>query len=404
MGSPSMALQDFREQLNLDFQSVFEVAGKVPLSLDPKDRRQASTATTSALLERELEKIAVSIEALKKLPSQHVRAYAGFGQFFKLLDGETCSEIPQSDPVFWTLRWTPECVKNHAMVYYALSDLHPALYGVPSLPSIQGGKPPQINRANHTLIFGKKLGEVTQNIRLEAVGYNLDLCVKERCQVSAFSNKWEIMMVSHDKIMFRNKTKLKEDEIKVIKDGISVKIETIFGESDWVRVEKSEPAAGSDVINGLKYVIGRIVILRSVQDRIHIHPPSGSTDRFREHLQLVAENSCASEGDSCNCAEDSLKMFCSGQGNSANRVFDQRKEGQHFIHKVAQHLNQAKLEVKLAPYIGEGETRRFIVRQVGSGAGVGILSAGVGLTIYIAVAALVSAATMGIALPIAAGG
>ncbi|KAL2633630.1 hypothetical protein R1flu_005109 [Riccia fluitans] len=45
-----------------------------------------------------------------------------------------------------------------------------------------------------------------------------------------------------------------------------------------------------------------------------------------------------------------------------------------------------------------------MVRKVGSGAGVGILSAAVGLTIYIAVATLVSAATMGIALPIAAGG
>ncbi|KAL2628630.1 hypothetical protein R1flu_013316 [Riccia fluitans] len=403
LGSPMAALQELRKQLNLDFQSVFEFAGKVPLSLDPKDRRQGSTGEPSALLKRGLEKIAVNIEALKKLPSQHGRAYAGFGQFFKLLDGETCGEIPQSDPAFWTLRWTPKCVKNHAMVSYALSDLHPPLYGVPSLRSIQGGKPPQINRANYTLIFGKKLGEVTQ-IRLEAVGYNLDLCVKERCQVSAFRNKWEIMMVSHEKIMFRNKTKLKETEIKVIEYGISVKIETIFGESDWVRVEKSEPAAGSDIINGLKYVIGKIVILRSVQDRIHVHPSSGSIDRFREHLQLVAENSCASEGDQCNCAEDSLKMFYSGLGNSANRVFDQRIEGKHFIDKVAQHLNQANLEVKLTPYIGEGETRRFRVRKVGSGAGFGIFSAGVGLNIYNAVAALVSVATMAIDLPIAAGG
>ncbi|KAL2633641.1 hypothetical protein R1flu_005120 [Riccia fluitans] len=391
-GYPSMAaLQDLRKQLNSNFQIVFIVAEKVPLSLDPKDRRQGSTGRTSALLARELEKIAVSIEALKKLPSQLVRAYAGFGQFFKLLDGETCSEIPPSDPVFWTLRWTPECVKNHAMVYYALSDLHPPLYGVPSPRSIQGGKPPQINRANYTLIFGKKFGEVTQ-IRLEAVGYNLDLCVKERCQVSAFRNKWEIMMVTHDKIMFRNKTKLKRTEIKVIEDGIRVKIETIFGKSDWERVEKSEPAAGSDVIDGLKYVIGKIVILRSVPDRIH--PSSSSTDPFRNHLQLVADNSCA---------KDSLTRFYSCLRKSANRVFDQRKEGKNFIDKVVQHLNQAKLEVKLAPYIGDGETRRFMVRKVG-GAGFGIFSAGVGLTIYIAVAALVSAATMGIALPIAAGG
>ncbi|KAL2633631.1 hypothetical protein R1flu_005110 [Riccia fluitans] len=205
------------------------------------------------------------------------------------------------------------------------------------------------HRANYSLIFGKKPGKVTQ-IRLEAVGYNLDLCVKERCQVSAFSNKWEIMMVSHDKIMFRNKTKLNGTEIKVIKYAISVKIATIFGEGDWVRVEKSEPAAGSDVINGLKYVIGKIVILRSAQDRIHVHPSSGSTDRFREHLQLVAENSCAFEGDHCNCEEDSLKIFYSSLGNSAIRVFDQREEGQHFIDKVAQHLNQVTLDVKLAPY------------------------------------------------------
>ncbi|BBN04315.1 hypothetical protein MPTK1_3g03570 [Marchantia polymorpha subsp. ruderalis] len=340
------------------------------------------------------------LKRLRSIQWPRGRGYAAFGIYAAFTT--VSATQPNPKPKYldnYTLSWTQDGFKNHAMTYYVVNVLRHLLQysGVP-VPNVAEGLPPKVDEAFLTIISGQQRGDVN-SAKLEVVGYNLGLCLRKKCAVSDFLEKWEITRVEQNSIVFRNKVKLTPGEVSVLTSNqttVNVKVETMFGETEWHQVIRKASGTGSHVINELKHVIGKIVILDSVQETSAY---SSSKERIRvlkQHLKMAAEFTGRTE------TQDALQQFTSGLDNLKKSVFDRRKEADPFIDSVSNYLNQTTLSIKLPPLIGTSEKRQRFFRRGLGGLSVGLFS--VGVTLYVALAVIVSVSTMGIAIPLAAGG
>ncbi|KAG6553350.1 hypothetical protein Mapa_005085 [Marchantia paleacea] len=395
------------KKLNFKLQTILEMSGRVPTILESKDKRKqvlkgnlgrGRKRLTMPPALRQLEDADTDLKRLRSIQWSRGRGYAAFGKFTRV-SGTQPNPIQAKDLDNYTLSWTQDSVQYHAMAYYLLNVLRTESHhsGVPS-PNVAEGLPPKVDEAFLTIISGQQQGEVN-NAKLEVVGYNLGLCLRKKCVVSDFREKWEITRVEQNSIVFRNKVKLTPGEVMVLTSQVTtlnVKLETMFGETEWHQVNRKASGTGSHVIDELKHVIGKIVILHSVQERATDSPSLERLRVLNQHLLVAAGFTGRIE------AQAALKQFTSSLENPKKSVFDRRKEADCFIDYVSNYLNQTTLSIKLEPIIGTGEKRQRFFRRGLGGLSVGLLS--VGVTLYVALAVIVSVSTMGIAVPLAAGG